>query len=596
MKNQDVRPEPAADGSTGSGPALRPAAEATPLDQPALRQLLDDYLRMYASRDDRLTTQFSEDFSGFTGGGDFLVKDRAAWVAITRQDFAQVKDPIRIELKDVTLQLLAETIAVATSFFTIHLPIKDHILSRETARLVLIFRKESAGWKIAHSSISIPYYLVREGEVYPLKELVERNRFLEEQVAERTSALSEANDHLRRMNEELAREIAGRKQTDDALQRSEERYRSIVNASPDDITIADGAGRILMVSPMAITIFGQERDDDFLGRPVTDYIIPEDRARAMAQIALKRQGVVTGPSEYRGLRRDGSTFDIEVNSEFIRDAAGTPTGLVVIVRDITERKRAEAERERLEAQNRQLQKAESLGRMAGAIAHHFNNQLHSVIMSLELALHDLPRNAEPVESLIIAIQSARKAAELSRQMLTYLGQTAAKCEPLDLSVVCQRSLSLLRAFLPKRVLLEADLPAPGPAIHADANQIQHVLTNLVTNAWEAGGDAPGAIRLTVKTVSAATIAPTHRFPIDSQPHATTYACLAVADTGCGIPDLEVEKIFDPFYSSKFPGRGMGLAVVLGIVRAHAGIITVESEPGRGSTFRVFLPVAEEAVS
>jgi len=231
MKNQDVRPEPAADGSTGSGPALRPAAEATPLDQPALRQLLDDYLRMYASRDDRLTTQFSEDFSGFTGGGDFLVKDRAAWVAITRQDFAQVKDPIRIELKDVTLQLLAETIAVATSFFTIHLPIKDHILSRETARLVLIFRKESAGWKIAHSSISIPYYLVREGEVYPLKELVERNRFLEEQVAERTSALSEANDHLRRMNEELAREIAGRKQTDDALQRSEERYRSIVTVS-----------------------------------------------------------------------------------------------------------------------------------------------------------------------------------------------------------------------------------------------------------------------------------------------------------------------------------------------------------------------------
>ncbi|HEY5190624.1 MAG TPA: nuclear transport factor 2 family protein, partial [Candidatus Deferrimicrobium sp.] len=121
-------------------------------DYQEIRQLLDDYLRMYSSRDDRLTTYFSEDFSGFTGGGDFLVKNREEWVAITRQDFDQIKDPIRIELKDLSIQSLADTIAVATSFFTIQLPIEDHVLSRETARLVLIFRKESAGWKISHSS------------------------------------------------------------------------------------------------------------------------------------------------------------------------------------------------------------------------------------------------------------------------------------------------------------------------------------------------------------------------------------------------------------------------------------------------------------
>jgi len=167
-----------------------------PNDDQIIRQLLDDYLRMYSSRDDRLTESFSEDFSGFTGGGDFLVKDRQAWIAITRQDFAQVKDPIRIELKDVAIQSLADTIAVATSFFTIHLPMKDHVLSRETARLVLIFRKEATGWKIAHSSISIPYYLVREGEVYPLKELVDRNRNLESVVAERTAELHSQNVKL----------------------------------------------------------------------------------------------------------------------------------------------------------------------------------------------------------------------------------------------------------------------------------------------------------------------------------------------------------------------------------------------------------------
>ena len=182
-------------------------------DHQKIRQLFDDYLRMYSTRDDRLTTCFSEDFSGFTGGGDFLVKDRAEWVAITRQDFAQVKDPLRIELKDLMIQSLADTIAVATGFFTIHLPIEDHILSRETARLVLIYRKESAGWKISHSSISIPYSTTAEGEVYPLQELTDRNQSLEKLVAERLIQLSEANDKLQQTNQELAQLIAEHKQT-----------------------------------------------------------------------------------------------------------------------------------------------------------------------------------------------------------------------------------------------------------------------------------------------------------------------------------------------------------------------------------------------
>ncbi|MDD2338202.1 MAG: ATP-binding protein, partial [Geobacteraceae bacterium] len=163
---------------------------------------------------------FSEDFSGFTGGGDFLVKNREEWVAITRQDFDQVKDPLRIVLKDLAIQSLADTIAVATGFFNIHLPIEDQILSRETARLVLIFRKESSGWKISHSSISIPYHLVRDGEVYPMQELLERNKFLEEQIAERTLQLSKTNDALQQTNEKLAQEIAGHKQAERSLHES----------------------------------------------------------------------------------------------------------------------------------------------------------------------------------------------------------------------------------------------------------------------------------------------------------------------------------------------------------------------------------------
>ncbi len=528
----------------------------------AIRQLFDEYIRMYASRDDRLTTHFSDDFSGFTGGGDFLVGNKAEWVAITRQDFSQVKGPIGIEHKDLKIQSLSETVAVVTAFFAIHLPIKDRILSRETARLVLIFRKEAAGWKISHSSISIPYHLVREGEVYPMKELTDRKQELEELVAERTTQ----------------------------LQNSEERYRSILAASPDDITITDKEGRILMVSPTAYAMFGYERTFVFSGLSVMDFIVPEDRPLAQRHMAQRFDGSRKGPAEYCGLRANGSTFAIEVNTEFIRDAQRLPTGMVVIVRDITERKKAEAERERLEVINQQLQKAESLGRMAGAIAHTFNNQLHAVIMGLDLALRDLPRDAGPAKKVAVAMSAARKAADVSSQMLTYLGQSVTNREALDLSEICHRSLALLRAALPPNVKLETDIPSPGPTIHADANQIQHALTNLVTNAWEACGAGACSVCLTVKTVSVAEIPTTCRFPVDYQPQSAAYACLEVADAGCGIPTQDIPKVFDPFFSRKFAGRGLGLPVVLGIVRTNNGAVAVESEPGRGSVFRVFLPV------
>jgi diguanylate cyclase (GGDEF)-like protein len=161
-----------------------------------IRSLFEEYIEMYASRDDRLTARFSENFSGYTGGGDFLVKDRNEWMRITRQDFAQVTGRIRIEMLDLSLQDISDDLVVVTAFFHIHLPILDHILSRETARLVLIFRLESEDWKIVHSGISIPYHLVQDGEVYPIRGLYERNRELEALVDERTRALEEANNKL----------------------------------------------------------------------------------------------------------------------------------------------------------------------------------------------------------------------------------------------------------------------------------------------------------------------------------------------------------------------------------------------------------------
>ena len=261
--------------------------------------------------------------------------------------------------------------------------------------------------------------------------------------------------------------------------------------------------------------------------------------------------------------------------------------------ELAERKRAEVEKAELEAQNRQLQKADSLGRMAGAIAHHFNNQLYAVMGNLEIAMDDLPLGVNSNESLVAAMQAARKAADVSRLMLTYLGQTSGKKEPVDLSEACRTTLTLLHAAAPKGMLLNADFPSSGPIIHADSGQMRQVLTNLITNAWESISDNRGSIGMTVKTVSHADIPALKFLPIDWQPKEIVYACLEVSDNGCGISNKDIENIFDPFFTTKFTGRGLGLPVVMGIIKAHGGGVTVESEQGHGSVFRIFLPVSTE---
>ncbi len=565
-------------------------------DYQIIRQLFDDYLRMYSSRDDRLTTYFSEDFSGFTGGGDFLVKNREEWVAITRQDFAQVKDPIRIELKDLAIQVLAETIAVATGFFTIHLPIEDHILSKETARLVLIFHLETAGWKISHSSISIPYHLVREGEIYPMKELVDRNLFLEKLVAERTNQLSEANDNLQQTNEKLAREIAEHQQTEAALKNSLSLLEASLESTADGILIVDSQGKIaqwnrkfveMWMIPQQL-LFGRD-DEKVIDSIVSQIVDPGQFIDNVRRLYEQPEQSSFDRIEFF----DGRIFERYSQPQRIKDAI---VGRVWSFRDITARTQAEEEKAKLEAVNRQFQKTESLSCMAGAIAHHFNNQLGVVIGGLEMVIADLPGDAKNFKMLAAAKQGADKAVQVSRLMLTYLGQTTGKHTPLDLSEICRQSLPLLQAAIPKETIFLTDLPSPGPTISANANQIQQALTNLITNAWEAGDNNPGDIRLTVRTVSPTDISATHHFPIDFQLQDLPYACLEITDVGCGIAGEDIEKIFDPFFSSKFPGRGLGLPTVLGIVKSHNGVVTVHSKIRQGSTFRVYLPVCGKEIA
>lgn len=279
----------------------------------------------------------------------------------------------------------------------------------------------------------------------------------------------------------------------------------------------------------------------------------------------------------------------------VLDDEKTIIAVTVAERDITRRKREEEEKEKLEIQNRLLQKAESLSRMAGAIAHHFNNKLQVVMGHLEMAVVSLPQDEKSVSNLTAAMQAADLAAEMSRSMLTYLGQVDGARTPLDFSAVCRRSLPQIQAASPKNVVIEIDFPSPGPTIIANSNQLQLILTNLISNSWEAIGDTQGKIQLTIKMVSSADIPHIHRFPINWQADDKGYSCLEVRDTGCGIPVNDLDSAFDPFFSTKFTGRGLGLAVVLGLVQVHSGVVTIESTLGQGSVFRVFFPTTEDKV-
>ena len=385
------------------------------------------------------------------------------------------------------------------------------------------------------------------------------------------------NEELRRAQEELE---AGR-----------ERYFALYNLAPVGYCTLSEKGLIQGINLTAATLLGMARGE-LVNQPISRFILTEDQD---SYYFHRKQLFETGEPrscELRMVRPDGTSFWARMVSTAAQDTDGAPVSYVVL-NDITKRKQAESEKTELEARNRQLQKAESLGRMAGAIAHHFNNQLHALMGNIDMAIGDLPLGLNPIQKLLSAMQAARKAAEVSSLMLTYLGQTPGKLEPMDLSEACRRGLTLLQAAAPQGMTLNADFPACALVVRTNAGQIQQILTHLLTNAWEASGENLGTIDLTVKTVSHAKIPATKRFPIDWQPREGVYACLEVADTGCGIPESDIEKIFDPFFSTKFTARGLGLSVALGIAHAHGGGITVESTPGRGSVFRFYLPVSAE---
>jgi PAS domain S-box-containing protein len=257
-----------------------------------------------------------------------------------------------------------------------------------------------------------------------------------------------------------------------------------------------------------------------------------------------------------------------------------------------ERKRAEEERQRLQAQVQHVQKLESLGVLAGGIAHDFNNLLGTILGNADLALMDLPADSPARASLEEIGKAVRRASELSNQMLAYSGRGRFIVQPINLSDLVREMGELLKVSISKKAALEYDLMDDLPAIMVDATQVRQVVMNLITNASEALGENDGRITIRTRVVQTERDDLSAGHPGET-PHVGQYACLQVADTGCGMDEATKARIFEPFFTTKFTGRGLGLSAVLGIVRSHKGTIQVDTIPGQGTTFTVLFPLTEE---
>jgi PAS domain S-box-containing protein len=393
---------------------------------------------------------------------------------------------------------------------------------------------------------------------------------------------------LRRSNRELSQEIEVRRRAEETVRRSEAETRALLAAVPDVILRFDRRGTFLDVHlpPGYRPPIPRE---SVLGRRVSE-VLPADVAqRAQAEIARVLETHVLRSAEER------LTFAGEERTFDARVVPSGPDEVIAVVRDVTDRRRAEARERELERGVQQAQKLESLGVLAGGMAHDFNNLLVAILGNTELALDELPADAPVRESLEQIQLAAKRAADLTQQMLAYSGRGRFAIERVDLNRVVADTTRLLASSVSRRIALETSLAAELPLVDGDPTQLGQVVMNLVLNAAEAIGEAEGRIHVTTETrsVTREQLAASLAAPGVSEGR---FVALRVADDGPGMDPGIRGRIFEPFFTTKFAGRGLGLAASLGIVRAHRGALRVDSRPGAGSTFEAWLPIASGAAA
>jgi PAS domain S-box-containing protein len=368
------------------------------------------------------------------------------------------------------------------------------------------------------------------------------------------------------------------------LRASEERWRSLTANSPDRVTTIDSELRVEFMNhaPPGLTV------EEQIGAPVLDQLPVDEQSRVagILEQVLETGEPATYETSYSG---ENDTIYYETRA-VARVEGGRRVGLTLHTRNITDRKRADEQRRNLEAQLLHAQKLESLGILAGGIAHDFNNILTSVLGYADLVLGELTPGSSEHESVEGIIQAARRAAELSGQMLAYSGRGSFIVEAIDLSLLIRELQQLFATSVNKKTAIEYRLDSDLPAVRGDVTQVRQIILNLIINAAEAIGDSVGRVTVATYCMECDRQLLSSTYVDDDLPEGA-YVCLEVKDTGCGMDEVTREKIFDPFYTTKFTGRGLGLAALLGIVRSHRGAIRVDSLPDQGTTFQVLFPFA-----
>lgn len=358
-----------------------------------------------------------------------------------------------------------------------------------------------------------------------------------------------------------------------------------MDTASEGIGILDDGERYIYMNPAHAVICGYDTPADLIGE--TWRVLYDDReiTRIEQEIfpLLQRDGSWHG--ETPGQKRDGTLADVEISLTALPNG-----GLICVCRDVTQRRQAENERRRLEAQVQHGQKLESLGLMAGGIAHDFNNLLVGILGNAGLALSRLSERS-PIRKNVLAVEKAAdRAAELCKQLLAYSGKGRFEVRALDLTEVVRDMEELLDVAVAKNTTIRYDLDPNLPAIEGDAAQMRQIIMNLVTNASEAVGGEIGVIKVTTGTER---VGEGYEAPVAGPLAPGRHVCLEVADSGCGMDDETSSRIFDPFFTTKFTGRGLGLAAVLGIVRGHGGAIELRTDPGHGTTFRALFPITDQ---
>ncbi len=391
--------------------------------------------------------------------------------------------------------------------------------------------------------------------------------------------------------------ISERKQIENALRYSEQFARATLDSLSSHICILDENG-VIIATNTAWREFGKANHSrTAVGFEGVNYLNICETAQGPGSENAK--SVAEGIRAIMKGEKDFFEFEYPCDApETRRWFVGRATrfqrddiaSVIISHEEITERKMAEQERLDLAYKLQQARKAESLGCMAGAIAHHFNNLLGVIMGNLELAMNGVDANAALLRRLNAAMKASQRAAEVSTLMLAYLGQKPGHAKPLNLASFCRENLPSLKSNIPVTVTLQTLFSDDRPVILADAAQMRQILTHLITNAWEAIGNKAGIVQISTGIIHSKDLANIQTVPVDWKPATGDYAFLDVSDTGDGMSTDIRERIFDPFFSTRFIGRGLGLAVVEGIVRSHNGAITVMSAPAHGSTFRVLFPL------